>query len=172
MLYLTTCLCHSTHKHTPEHPRLRLVIPLSHDISEAEYEPASQKLCNACALTPLQDKETGLIEEVQMLADAVEICIYENTHVAQDQNEYQKRYDSLSAKYDEIKAKLDAISEQISDKQARRASIEQFLKTLKKQNGLIDSFQQNLWCGMVDFMTVYSKDDIRVTFKNGMEIKA
>ncbi len=122
-------------------------------------------------LTPLHAKETELIEEVQMLADAVEKCIYENAHVAQDQNEYQKRYNSLSAKYDETKAKLDAISQQISDKQARRATIEQFLKTLKKQNGLIDSFQQTLWCGMVDYMTVYSKDDVRVTFKNGMEIK-
>ncbi len=107
-----------------------------------------------------------------MLADAVEKCIYENAHVAQDQSEYQKRYDNLSAKYDEAKAKLDAISQQISDKKARRATIEQFLKTLQKQDSLIDSFQQNLWCGMVDYMVAYSKDDIRVTFKNGMEIRA
>ena len=28
------------------------------------------------------------------------------------------------------------------------------------------------WYAMVDFMTVYGKDDVRFTFKNGMEIKA
>ncbi len=123
-------------------------------------------------LVPLQAQETELIEKVQMLADAVEKCIYENAHVAQDQNEYQKKYDSLSARYNEAKAKLDSITEQIADKNARRSTIEQFLKTLKKQDGVIDKFHQNLWCGMVDYMTVYSKDDIRVTFKNGMEIKA
>lgn len=32
-----TCCVYSTHKHTPEKPRLRLIIPLSRDISEDEY---------------------------------------------------------------------------------------------------------------------------------------
>lgn len=31
------CCAYSTHKHTPEKPRLRIVIPLSRDVSEAEY---------------------------------------------------------------------------------------------------------------------------------------
>lgn len=32
-----SCCSYSTHKHTPENPRLRIVIPLSRDVSEAEY---------------------------------------------------------------------------------------------------------------------------------------
>lgn len=32
-----SCCAYSTHKHTPENPRLRIVIPLSRDVSEAEY---------------------------------------------------------------------------------------------------------------------------------------
>lgn len=32
-----TCCIYSTHKHTPEHPRLRLILPLSREISEDEY---------------------------------------------------------------------------------------------------------------------------------------
>lgn len=31
------CCAYSTHKHTPEKPRLRIVIPLSREVSEAEY---------------------------------------------------------------------------------------------------------------------------------------
>jgi predicted P-loop ATPase len=31
------CCAYSTHKHTPESPRLRLIIPLSRDVSEDEY---------------------------------------------------------------------------------------------------------------------------------------
>lgn len=107
-----------------------------------------------------------------MLADAVEKCIYENAHVALDQAEYQKRYDGLTHRYDEAKAKLDAVTELIADKKARRATIEEFLKGLQEQNGLVTEFQPNLWCGLVDFMTVHSADDVRITFKNGMEIKA
>lgn len=129
-------------------------------------------LALAFDLTSLQTQETTLIEEVQMLADAVEKCIYENAHVALDQAEYQKRYDGLTHRYDEAKAKLDAVTELIADKKARRATIEEFLKGLQEQNGLVTEFQPNLWCGLVDFMTVHSADDVRITFKNGMEIKA
>jgi len=42
---------------------------------------------------------------------------------------------------------------------------------LCEKNGAIAEFDGSLWSGMVDFVTVYSKDDIRVTFKDGTEIK-
>lgn len=129
-------------------------------------------LALAFDLAPLQTQEAALIEEVQMLADAVEKCIYENAHVALDQTEYQKHYDGLVHRYDEAKAKLDAITMQIADKKARRATIEEFLKVLHEEDGLATDFQANLWCGLMDFMTVYSADDVRITFKNGTEIKA
>lgn len=118
----------------------------------------------------LQTQEAALIEEVQMLADAVEKCIYENAHVALDQTEYQKRYDGLVHRYDEAKAQLDAITEQIADKKARRATSEEFLKVLERQDGLVTEFQTNLWCGLVDFVTVYARNDVKITFKNGSEI--
>ena len=105
-----------------------------------------------------------------MLADAVEKCIYENAHVALDQTEYQKRYDGLVHRYDEAKAQLDAITEQIADKKARRATSEEFLKVLERQDGLVTEFQTNLWCGLVDFVTVYARNDVKITFKNGSEI--
>lgn len=31
---------------------------------------------------------------------------------------------------------------------------------------------RSLWCGLVDFVTVYNKDDVRFSFKNGQEIRA
>ena len=37
MLFDFKCCIYSTHKHTPEKPRLRLIIPLSREISEGEY---------------------------------------------------------------------------------------------------------------------------------------
>lgn len=127
-------------------------------------------LALAFDLAPLQTQEAALIEEVQMLADAVEKCIYENAHVALDQTEYQKRYDGLVHRYDEAKAQLDAITEQIADKKARRATSEEFLKVLERQDGLVTEFQTNLWCGLVDFVTVYARNDVKITFKNGSEI--
>ena len=129
-------------------------------------------LKEAFDLTDLLMQEETQTEEVQMLADAVEKCIFENAHVAMNQDDYQQRYDDLVARYDAASNKLKEISSLIADKKARRDAIQQFMKTLKKQNDLITEFEPKLWCSLVEYMTVCAEDDVRITFKNGMEIKA
>ena len=47
-----------------------------------------------------------------------------------------------------------------------------FIKTLKNQGNVVTVFDDALWGGLFDFLTVYKKDDIRFTFKDGTEIKA
>ena len=49
------CLCHSTHKHTPESPRLRLVIPLTREISEPEYEPVARMFAKEVGIDMFDD---------------------------------------------------------------------------------------------------------------------
>ena len=41
---------------------------------------------------------------------------------------------------------------------------------LTAQSGAVTKLDESLWGTLVDFMTVYSKDDISVTFKDGTEI--
>lgn len=43
-------------------------------------------------------------------------------------------------------------------------------KALEGQDMVMTAFDEGLWGTLVDFMTVYSKDDIAVTFKDGTEI--
>jgi len=50
--------------------------------------------------------------------------------------------------------------------------IEEFLKNLAEMNGRVTEFTDDLWFNLLDHVTVYSKDDVRFTFKNGTEIKA
>ncbi|MCD8017875.1 MAG: recombinase family protein [Oscillospiraceae bacterium] len=120
----------------------------------------------------LETERDNLRQDAQMLVDAVQKIIYENAHTALAQSEYQSSYDTLTARYEATKAKLENINGQISDKKGRQASIKEFLDTLSAQETSITEFEQNAWCGLVDFITVYDEDDVRVTFKNGMEIKA
>ena len=80
-------------------------------------------------------------------------------------------YDSLTARFDIAKARLEEIETAIADKKSRRAAIESFLGTLA-QADLMGKFDPVLWCGLVDHVTVYSKDDVLFTFKNGQEIRA
>ena len=78
----------------------------------------------------------------------------------------------MANRFNKCKSRLETVTEQISDKQTRQATIEAFLVDLQKQEGLVTEFAPTLWYSLVDFMTVYSKNDVRITFKDGTEIRA
>ena len=46
-----------------------------------------------------------------------------------------------------------------------------FLAELERQDGVSTEFDENLWYSLVDFVTVFNKEDVRFTFKDGTEIK-
>ena len=62
------------------------------------------------------------------------------------------------------------ISQAIADKADRKKLLEQFLHTVETQEP-VTQFDERLWASLVDFVTVYSEKDIRVTFKDGTEIQ-
>ena len=78
----------------------------------------------------------------------------------------------MSARYDIQKGEYDKISDMTAKKKAKAEILQGFIKRLQKQERLIDEFDKSLWSSLVDFITVYNKEDIRVTFKDGREIKA
>ena len=133
--------------------------------------PLRASLDVAFDISALEAETAELQDEIMVVSDLIEKCIYENAHVALDQTEYQKRYDSLTARFDTAKARLEEIEAAIADKKSRRAAIEAFLDTLA-QADLMEKFDTALWCGLVDFVTVYDRNDVRFTFKDGREVKA
>ncbi|MFR2882316.1 MAG: hypothetical protein ACLTC8_15950 [Lachnospiraceae bacterium] len=102
----------------------------------------------------------------------IQAAIRENSTVALDQTEYQKRYDSLSAKFDKSKARLGQLMADLQQMQLQRAEYESFLKTFKQLQDSLEEFSIDSWNSLVEYATIYSADDIRFTFKNGQEIKA
>jgi site-specific DNA recombinase len=107
-----------------------------------------------------------------VFSEMMQQSIYENARVALDQTEYQKRYDGLTERFGKAKARLEEVTAVISDKANRQATIEDFLKELQAMDGMVTEFDPMLWVSLVDFVTVYSKDDVQVTFKDGTEIQA
>ncbi|PKM70130.1 MAG: hypothetical protein CVU86_07055 [Firmicutes bacterium HGW-Firmicutes-11] len=49
------CAIYSTHKHTPKSPRLRLLVPLSRDVSAEEYEAIARKLAEELGIDQFDD---------------------------------------------------------------------------------------------------------------------
>ena len=45
--------------------------------------------------------------------------------------------------------------------------MENFMETLQSLPEQVEIFDEGAWYALRDYITVYSKDDVRVTFQNG-----
>ena len=120
----------------------------------------------------LEAERLRLQEEMNVVAELIEQCVAENARVALDQTEYQKKYDGLAGRFNRAKARLSEVSQAITERQAKREKIGRFVSCLEQMDGPLTAFNEDDWYSLVDYATVYSREDIRFTFKNGMEIKA
>lgn len=103
---------------------LRKLITDKEDIIAA-FEDAKDAAFDLSELTAEQGE---LQNELLVVSELMHQCIHENAHVALDQADYQKSYDGLIDRFDKAKALLDTVTATISDKQARQATIEDFVK--------------------------------------------
>lgn len=111
-------------------------------------------------------------DELNIVAGLIQDGIYQNAHVAQNQADYNKEYETLTARYEKAKRRLDEVEAEIHDKNSRRKSIEHYLSLPEERKDATTGYDVRLWHGMVEFVTIYSKDDIRFTMKDGTEIMA
>lgn len=120
----------------------------------------------------LEAERDDLQNEVIVVTELMQKAIYENAHIALDQTEFQKHYEALDERLNRAKERLESVTGTIQDKQTRLATIEGYLDYLRGMDGPVESFDLVMWFSLVDHITVYAKDDLRVTFKDGTEIQA
>ncbi len=107
---------------------------------------------------------------MNIVAEMIQQCVNENARVALDQTEYQKKYDGLADRFDRIKGRIETVGTAITGRMAKREKTERFLTELEKRDGPLTEFDEEDWYSLVEYATVYSQEDIRFTFKNGMEV--
>ena len=110
-------------------------------------------------------------ERVDIVALMEQLTV-ENASRAMDQDAYTARFGQLSDRYAEVNEEIAALDEAIRDRRYRRTRTELFLKTLRKQDGVVTEFSEDLWHSLADHATVHGREDVRFTFSNGVEIRA
>lgn len=105
-------------------------------------------------------------------AEAVNVMIAENARVAQDQTEYNARFEELSVRAEESKARYNQITAEIAMQGIRRREFGRFIEKVENLPELITEFDEALWGGLVDHVKVYDKDNIIFILTSGIEIKA
>ena len=79
------------------------------------------------------DKELGdKVAELNIIVEQMPTAIAENSRMALDQNEYERRYADLTERYNIIKSEYDKISQQIESKKAQRELFKGFIRALEK----------------------------------------
>ena len=122
-----------------------------------------------CTTNTMLAEKQRLEDEILVLVEMTQNLVAENARVAQDQEEYQKRYDGLVQRYETTKKEYDELVDKIEQKEAHGERMRQFIKTLKDQDGIITEFDDVLWGSMVELVTI-GREKRSVTFKDGMEI--
>ena len=120
--------------------------------------------------TALEIEAASLETEMQVISEKMQALIRENATIALDQEEYQKKFQAMSDRFDQAKANKTETEKQISDKKARLGEIEEYMRLLKKQDGRVEEFNPELWCGLLDYVTV-GEDNMVFTFRDGTEVE-
>jgi DNA repair exonuclease SbcCD ATPase subunit len=135
----------------------------------ADVEEAMGRLLDTAALDA---EAASLQDEMDVVGEMLKKCVEENARTAQDQDEYGRRYDALAERFNAAKTKFEEVGSLLLERKARSGKIHTFLAELRGQDSIIAEFDERLWHSLVENVTVFSKDDIRFTFKDGSVISA
>lgn len=132
------------------------------------YEEIEQTAFDTSALVGEQKR---MQEEMNVVVELIGQSISDNARMAQNQGDYESRYNSLTERFDTAQSEMEKVSESILQMQAQREMMKKFILEVKTMPEIISVFDENSWCALVDYVTVNSPSNVVFTMKKGLEIK-
>lgn len=126
-----------------------------------------ETLCDVSALNREWEEK---VKETATLEKEIRSLIAANANSPQNQEEYKKKYDGLCVSYEKALGRLSEIEEEKKDRHGREVRIRDFVERLSAIDGMQLVFDESLWSGIVESMTVHSKTHIVFTFVGGIEL--
>jgi len=164
--------CHTPHLTENEIKAAFLLAFNSMLNDKAEIMAAYDEVMEALTDTSDLDAEREQLQsEADVVMELIRKCISENAHKAQDQEEYQRKYEGYCTRFEKARKRLAEIEEICLERNAKRTKIAMFLDTLNGQSELVTEFDEELWYSTVDFVTVYKDMRMVFTFRDGKEIE-
>ena len=133
----------------------------------ANLEALRMMVADTAALTEEKEK---MELEAAALEEELRRLIAENARAALDQSEYDRKYGTLYGSYSQKLARVEEIEGEIGDKEALGERIRNCIGSLVDADGEQTVFDEQLWGGIVEYVTVFAKDRIVFTFVGGIEV--
>ena len=153
---------------TEEEIKAAFVTAFNKLVTEREEIAANARLVRQtlCDTTELEQEKTSLGQELAVLVEMTQNCIAENARIAQDQGDYQKRYNGLVERYEKAKARFDEVTATIAQRSAKGERLAGFIRTLEAQREPVAEFDERLWGATVDYVTVGVDKRLTVVFRD------
>lgn len=117
----------------------------------------------------LETERDGLAGELEIVTGMINDMIAENAHRAQDQDEYQRRYNAMVERYNAAEKRYTEVCADIENRHARYKLISHELDVLKENAEPLTEFDADIWGATVAEAVVYGPDDVRFIFKHEMD---
>lgn len=118
----------------------------------------------------MEEKLNELLTYYNEMVDEAEELVKSNATRAQDQSEYQKRFDSLASNIKAKSEEIDATKKEISDAKVRKENALIFLDALQGMDSLFQKFDIALWHRLVDYVTVTPDKELVFHLRSGREM--
>lgn len=117
------------------------------------------------------DKESDAVqEEMRAGAESLKQHLESNEKTAQNQAEWQKKYDALSARLDTAKKRYDELEEERAERIVAVEALGVFMFELKERGSEVKHFDSRLWADVLEDVTVFSDGKMKFRFIGDTEI--
>ncbi len=123
-----------------------------------------------CDCTELNQEIDGALQETEVLAEMVQRGVEENSRVAQDQDDYNKRYAGLLQRYEAASAKMAVLQKKRSERQKKAEAIGRFIKRLSEREEPLREFTAGLWIDSIETVVVQADGSMAFRFQGGSEV--
>lgn len=113
----------------------------------------------------------NLEEELSAVAAMLRVCIEQNAANTVTEESYRAAHDDLCSHYKEIQTKLATLQKQRDKMNADAIAIGGMMFELSELDDLPLTFNEKLWQGTVDHVTVYADERVVFRFKDGKQVK-
>lgn len=118
----------------------------------------------------LDSKISAIAEEIEVVTGLVKAAIKENASTEQSQEQYLKKYNTLSQRYEKLTGEYEQLQSQKEMREKQDKAMALFIRTLKKQPIFLTEWDDTIWTVMVEKATVHKDGKITFIFYNGTEI--
>ena len=158
--------------HTPYVTEEEQIKPMFEDAMNQIIKDRNYIIRNVEELISLIPDEDTVKDRIKELDGKLKELVKESNKLinSKAENAY-KEYNRLAAEYDEKKEELAELEKLVTEVDVRKKRLRQFIAELQTAPKVINSFDEEMWEAMIDTMTIYSRDNVEVKFRDGSTAK-